>query len=60
MRGWGYAASLLATSLGIQFATLKTWSDMTSPAFVASTILSVGAVLKALYSEPPGSPDAPA
>jgi hypothetical protein len=45
---------LLAIAIGIQIGALHAWSEAYSPAFIAGSLVALGAVLKGINQTGPG------
>jgi hypothetical protein len=52
-----YTLGILVGAVAVNVASLKTWQEAISPQFIAGTLLSVAAVLKAMYQDSPGEKD---
>jgi hypothetical protein len=52
-----YTLVLLAGAVAANLASLKSWSEATTPQFFAATVLTIVAVLKAMFQDSPGEKD---
>ena len=49
-----YTFALLAGAVAVMISGLHSWSEATSPQFIAGVLLAVSSVLKAMYQSAPG------
>jgi hypothetical protein len=48
-----YTLGILVGAVAVNVASLKTWHEAISPQFIAGTLLSIAAVLKAMFQDSP-------
>lgn len=52
-----YTFAILAGAVATMISGLHSWSEATTPQFVAGVLLAIGSVLKAMFQSAPGESD---
>jgi hypothetical protein len=49
-----YTFALLAGAVAVMISGLHSWSEATSPQFIAGVVMAIASVLKGMYQSAPG------